>query len=744
MKNKIIFLCLISLLNTKNFSQLLTLPHNWQFKTGDNLEYMQSDFNDSEWDSIYVPANWENQGYENYNGFGWYRVHFNININSIKSTELMLLLGKIDDADETYLNDKLLGKTGSVAPNYSTAWNLQRAYEIPHGLLKNENTLAVRVYDEVGGGGIYGGEFGICDKETYIDLLNLKPAPKKSFNQIVTSNGLISAVYNELSNSVEYVKPYIFRDFDSTHSVKPFVYNIKLNANIKPGKIEYFDNTHVICADYEKYKVYYFAPFTTSDKIFYAAIAGKNEDVKNLKFTYEKSYCNILSEEKIISFPNNEIVKYFLFSFNDSLQSNTQDFQKALSILDSINMLDNEILFMKNVFAKSHYPQNISADEKNLYEQSITVLKMGQVADNEIFPKSRGQIIASLLPGNWNIGWVRDAVYSIMALNKLNLFDEAKSAINFFLNADAGYYKNFILKEDGIDYGVKSDYQISVCRYFGPGVEEADGGDNPNIELDGFGLFLIGFSDYINQSNDIEFLKANYEKINKLIADPILTFIDSNKIIRTESGPWEYHLPGKQYAFTANVNSVGLRNYSELLKHNSLNNYEKYFSAHKELTEGIKNNFIYEGKTIKGFKAAENPNTKDFYDGGTIEIFNFNIITDQKFYESYYNDYENNLRISERRGFSRLNNPDWYTISEWPFLNMRIISTLLKFKKYEKAKQLFDWTTNYSKLNHNLIAELYDHDTENYGGEIPMVGYGAGAYILTLNDMAAYLYSFKK
>ncbi|MDP3583235.1 MAG: hypothetical protein Q8S39_14965 [Ignavibacteria bacterium] len=33
-----------------------------------------------------------------------------------------------------------------------------------------------------------------------------------------------------------------------------------------------------------------------------------------------------------------------------------------------------------------------------------------------------------------------------------------------------------------------------------------------------------------------------------------------------------------------------------------------------------------------------------------------------------------------------------------------------------------------------FIAELYNDNDENYGGAVPMVGYGAGAYILTINN----------
>ncbi len=41
------------------------------------------------------------------------------------------------------------------------------------------------------------------------------------------------------------------------------------------------------------------------------------------------------------------------------------------------------------------------------------------------------------------------------------------------LKAPSGHYKHYIYK-DGKDYGVGTDYQISLTRYFGNGKEESD------------------------------------------------------------------------------------------------------------------------------------------------------------------------------------------------------------------------------------------------------------------------------
>src|SRR5207237_8094257 len=49
-------------------------------------------------------------------------------------------------------------------------------------------------------------------------------------------------------------------------------------------------------------------------------------------------------------------------------------------------------------------------------------------------------ILASLPPGAWHTGWVRDAQYAIAALSRSGHGDRAKAALDFLLNADAGRY----------------------------------------------------------------------------------------------------------------------------------------------------------------------------------------------------------------------------------------------------------------------------------------------------------------
>ncbi len=149
------------------------LAGTWKFKTGDNDSWKDLDVSDGAWNNVIVPAYWETQGFKDYDGFGWYRMKFKVPDNLI-GERLILLVGKVDDYDETYLNGKLIGHTGRMRKNFDpddrgNEYAQLRAYTIPPELLVSghENILAVKVEDVYMHGGIYDGPIGLITREKY-------------------------------------------------------------------------------------------------------------------------------------------------------------------------------------------------------------------------------------------------------------------------------------------------------------------------------------------------------------------------------------------------------------------------------------------------------------------------------------------------------------------------------------------------------------------------------------------------
>ena len=139
-----------------------SLDGTWQFSVGDNPQWAEIGFNDKDWDNIYAPRDWESQGYEGYNGYAWYRKTFKLS-NLDTNIPIILYLGKIDDVDQVFINGKKIGQSGEFHPDFNTAYDRERKYILPVGLLKanSYNVIAVRVYDTFRSGGINKGPLGI-------------------------------------------------------------------------------------------------------------------------------------------------------------------------------------------------------------------------------------------------------------------------------------------------------------------------------------------------------------------------------------------------------------------------------------------------------------------------------------------------------------------------------------------------------------------------------------------------------
>ncbi|MCG8697319.1 MAG: beta galactosidase jelly roll domain-containing protein [Bacteroidales bacterium] len=163
----IVLVVLLSTISQLTFAQpelelFKNLKGQWKFSVGDDMLWAQPNFDDSDWDAIYVPGMWENKGYKEYNGYAWYRKTFKLPKLPINH-HYVLVLGKVDDADEVFVNGKKVGQTGRFFPNYKSAFNKKRIYKLNDSILNSDgtNTIAVRVYDSHGPGGIMRAPVGI-------------------------------------------------------------------------------------------------------------------------------------------------------------------------------------------------------------------------------------------------------------------------------------------------------------------------------------------------------------------------------------------------------------------------------------------------------------------------------------------------------------------------------------------------------------------------------------------------------
>lgn len=173
-----------------NFKTEIDLKGQWKFSIGDDMKWNKPDFNDDNWENIKVPSPWENEGFNGYDGYAWYRKHLKIPL-SLKGNSLYLSMGYIDDCDQVYFNGHLVGFSGSFPPKYYTAYNAMRMYPCPQEFINfnGDNVISVRVYDDQLEGGITSGDIAVKTIEFLQTDINLEGQWKFSLGD--------SAVYKD-------------------------------------------------------------------------------------------------------------------------------------------------------------------------------------------------------------------------------------------------------------------------------------------------------------------------------------------------------------------------------------------------------------------------------------------------------------------------------------------------------------------------------------------------------------------
>jgi sialate O-acetylesterase len=105
---------------------------------------------DSAWSTMMLPVLWENAGLGQFDGVVWFRRQVTIPAAWLHR-DLIMEPGPIDDMDITYVNGVRVGGVENAG-----MWNKDRRYTVPASLVDSTVlTIAVRVTDQMGGGGLY-------------------------------------------------------------------------------------------------------------------------------------------------------------------------------------------------------------------------------------------------------------------------------------------------------------------------------------------------------------------------------------------------------------------------------------------------------------------------------------------------------------------------------------------------------------------------------------------------------------
>jgi GH15 family glucan-1,4-alpha-glucosidase len=387
--------------------------------------------------------------------------------------------------------------------------------------------------------------------------------------------------------------------------------------------------------------------------------------------------------------------------------------------------------------------------ERHLWRQSETMLRIAQSREPNRADRHGNGLIVAALPDVFSTPWVRDMAWATAALIRMGHRDEARAALLAYFNArPTGKMRAEV---NG------ADYQISVVRYWGDGSEEPfftqEGATN--IEFDNWGEVLWVLGEYVRKYDDPALLKTItyrgtvYETARDFIVKPLMANTekyDGGLIVTSDTSIWEERQKDKKhFAFSTAMAIVGLREFAEVARR--AGDEAARDQALKDaalLQKGFDAAFIRGGK----LRGTLEEGVKNDIDGALLPIINFGIVRDPE----VIRDTIERMRLLKvasggyRRVRGTYTDPKiyeyWYEQEEFLFVDFHLAELYRRVGRKREGDAILQRIVGKSAADHNIIPEMYVAvPCELFPGEIgdptgamPMVGYGAGTYVLHLLD----------
>lgn len=389
-----------------------------------------------------------------------------------------------------------------------------------------------------------------------------------------------------------------------------------------------------------------------------------------------------------------------------------------------------------------------SDKERHLWRQSEAMLRIAQSREpNRADRHGNGLIVASLPDGVWFTPWVRDMAWATVALARMGHRAEARAALLAYFNAQpTGKMRAEV---NG------ADYQVSVVRYFGNGEEEPfftqEG--STNIEYDDWGEVLWALGEYLRTYDDPGLLRTAtyrrrlYESARDFVVKPLLANMEKyggGLIMGPDTSIWEERQRDrKHFAFSTAMAIVGLQAFATMAERAG----DEAARGHAIETQAL---------LQKGFDAAFvrdgilhgtlEEGVKNDIDGALLPIINFGVVRDLAVIRNAM-DRMALLKVASggyRRVRSTYSDPRifeyWYERQEFLFVDLHYAELDRKLGKAAAADAMLSRIVGKAAADHNIIPEMYvalpcrlfPGMIGDPTGALPMVGYGAGAYILHL------------
>lgn len=434
-----------------------------------------------------------------------------------------------------------------------------------------------------------------------------------------------------------------------------------------------------------------------------------------------------------------------------------ESFQRALTMPAGLSMKEEQVLRqsavvleMAQVKAGSAFLREHLTRDGEPRRSRFRTADGGSTLPATIVHRGAGAVLASLPPGEWTYSWIRDGAYAASAMATLGLTTESRDALRFYLDAEGGRFKDW----NELRPYAMPPYVISLTRYVGFGVEETDFNDHgPNLEFDGFGLFLWALRQHELRTGDTTLTDARWNEVATKVADPLVALIDpTTGLIRKDSSIWETHWNGREraWAYTSLTAARGLCDAAAMAERKQdMTRAMQYRTAAQALRRSIATSLTDSNGALASNR-EELLAGVDFFDAATFDAMALGLFAPGGRIGRATTAGLERLRVAAGPGWSRNDDRNdhagrtdlspWgseYDSAEWVITDLRGSMVLRAQGSTARADAVLDWVTNNAAANAGIIPETFNETTGAWKFNAPMVGFGAGAYVLALAHRAA-------
>jgi len=603
-------------------------------------------------------------------------------------------------------------------------------------------------------------------------------------SHLVTGNGFGFAVVSPEHAAVTkfYAHPYSFMSPDPQKPLSEgietanFVESIRWSGSVDPrSTTEYVEDSHVIRTHSSGGDLVSFMPFGFAHPaLILVGSASRADTVLEVKWSHPvRAEGDAVEGARRIEFK--DIDENLLLIPLDVIRKGRPNEALSTSASWALVSLERDVDAGKMVEEFSQWQAGLNADalaqreirqveqwrvkpavhfaseqERHLWRQSEVMLRIAQSREpNREGRYGNGLIVAALPDGVFFTPWVRDMAWAAVALARMGHRDEARAAVLAYFNArPTGKMR---AETNG------AGYQISVVRYFGNGEEEPfftqEG--STNVEFDDWGEALWALGEYLKRFDDSELLREEtyrgklYESARDFIVKPLLANTEPYEgglIVNADTSIWEERQRDKKhFAFSTAAAIFGLREFADVARRVGDDKTRiEVLGKISELQKGFDAAFLKQGHLHGTLEAG----VKNDIDGALIPIINFGIVTDPAIVRDTV-ERMNLLKVVSggyRRVRGTYTDPAiyeyWYEQEEFLFVDLQLAELCRRLGRTPEADAMLARIVKKAAADHNIIPEMYvavpcklfSGKIGDPTGALPMVGYGAGAFVLHITE----------